>query len=70
MLHALHQTYFPNKVVLLRPEADDAPIVTIASFTKAQKSLNGKATAYVCQNYACKLPTTDVQEMLSQLTEK
>ncbi len=70
MLHALHQTYFPNKVVLLRPEADDAPIVTIASFTKAQKSLNGKATAYVCQNYACKLPTTDVQEMLSLLTEK
>jgi uncharacterized protein YyaL (SSP411 family) len=29
--------------------------------------LDGKATAYICENYACKLPTTDVAVMVELL---
>jgi uncharacterized protein YyaL (SSP411 family) len=29
--------------------------------------VNGKATAYVCQGFACKLPTDNIATMLSQL---
>jgi len=32
------------------------------------KPLNNKATAYVCENFSCKLPTTDIAEMLKLLT--
>jgi len=32
-------------------------------------SRKGKATAYVCQNYQCRLPTTDTRQMLELLDE-
>ena len=68
MLKALHKNYSPNKVVLFRPTDEEKPaIVALAEFTEFQKSLDGKATAYVCQNYACKAPTTDIKEMLKSL---
>ena len=69
MLRALRGTFIPNKVVLLRPDGTGAPPITrIAEFTENQKSVDGKATAYVCMNYACKLPTTDAGQMLALLT--
>jgi uncharacterized protein YyaL (SSP411 family) len=42
-------------------------LIQYLPFLKTVKRLNGKATAYVCENYACKLPTTDVAVMLKQL---
>ena len=29
--------------------------------------VDGKPTAYVCQNYVCQLPVTDGQALLAQL---
>jgi len=29
--------------------------------------LEGKATAYVCENYACQLPTTEMEVMVELL---
>jgi hypothetical protein len=31
--------------------------------------LNEQATAYVCEHYACQLPTTDVDALRAQLDE-
>jgi uncharacterized protein YyaL (SSP411 family) len=68
MIRALMRRFVPNKVVLLRPDGEeDRAIVRIAPFAAEQTSLDGRATAYVCENYACKLPTTDVEEMLALL---
>ncbi|MFQ6114663.1 MAG: thioredoxin domain-containing protein [bacterium] len=68
MLQALQQRFVPNKIVLLRPTGHAAPpIVKIAKFTRYQTTLNGRATAYVCLNYACKAPTNNVEEMLKLL---
>jgi len=68
MLRGLQSRYFPNKVVLLHPmEMENPEIVTLAPFARYQKSVEGKATAYVCLNYACKTPTTSVDQMLALL---
>jgi uncharacterized protein YyaL (SSP411 family) len=70
MQRALNGVYIPNKVVVLKPSDEkDAKITEIASFTKEHKQIGGKATAYVCKNYACDLPTTDTEEMLRSLDE-
>lgn len=70
MLGALRKQFVPNKVVLLRPTEQNAPAITrLAAFTKSQRSLGDKATAYVCLNYNCKLPTTDIDKMLTLLDE-
>ena len=68
MIQALHTHFIPNKVVLLRPIDQEAPgIERLAKFTKYQTSIDNKATAYVCLNYNCKLPTTDKGKMLELL---
>ena len=68
MLKALRRKFAPNKVVLLRPAGQESPdIVRFALFTKDLSGSDGKATAYVCRNYACQLPTTDVDKMLELL---
>ncbi|MEM2958844.1 MAG: thioredoxin domain-containing protein [Candidatus Jordarchaeaceae archaeon] len=68
MLRALREKFVPNKVVIFVPSDQKSPEITsIAEFTKNQESIEGKATAYVCQNLACKFPTTDVGKMLELL---
>ncbi|MEE8400824.1 MAG: thioredoxin domain-containing protein, partial [Candidatus Hydrothermarchaeaceae archaeon] len=68
MLKAIHNRFIPNKVVILRPTEQEHPdIDNLAKFTKYQTSLDGRATAYVCLNYNCKLPTTEISKMLELL---
>jgi uncharacterized protein YyaL (SSP411 family) len=68
MLRPLYSKFIPNKVVVLRPSNEQSPeIVKLAEYTNDQGSIDGRATAYVCRNYACQLPTTDPAVMLSQL---
>jgi uncharacterized protein YyaL (SSP411 family) len=65
MLKALRSRFIPNKVTLFRPTETESPhIDKLAEYIKYQVSLDGKATAYVCMNFACKEPTTEVSKML------
>ena len=68
MIRALQRAFVPNKVVLFRPAGVERPeIAELAPFTLAQTSVDGRATAYVCRDYACQLPVTDSDEMLRLL---
>jgi uncharacterized protein YyaL (SSP411 family) len=68
MLKALRTRFLPNKVVLLNTSEEGSPEISqLAAFTRNQSSIGGKATAYVCLNYNCKLPTTDISKMLELL---
>ncbi|MCB0301711.1 MAG: thioredoxin domain-containing protein, partial [Calditrichaeota bacterium] len=70
MIHELHRRFLPNAVVLHRPANERNPEITkIAPFTAELSAIENKATAYVCRNFACELPTTDVEKMVS-LIEK
>jgi uncharacterized protein YyaL (SSP411 family) len=68
MQNAIASRFVPNKVVILHPiVAGLSDIEQLAAYTKTQTSVDGKATAYVCQNYVCNQPTTDIQKMLEFL---
>ena len=68
MLTALRKTFIPNRVVIFRPLDENASeIDALAGFIKKHEALDGKATAYVCVEHFCKLPTTDINEMLNML---
>jgi len=69
MLRALRRAFIPHKVVLFRPSEMTPKITNLAEHTKEMTSRKGKATAYVCQNYQCRLPTTDTRQMLELLDE-
>jgi uncharacterized protein len=67
MLEELWTYFIPNKVLVFRPEGEEPEITSLAKYTKEQVPIEGKATAYVCQNYECQLPTNEVNEMLRML---
>jgi uncharacterized protein YyaL (SSP411 family) len=68
LVNALKTRFIPNKVVLFRPTEEEHPEITqYAEFTRELTSIEGKATAYVCRNYQCDLPTTRKEEMLRSL---
>jgi len=67
MIAALRHQYLPNMVVIQRPERGEGEISRLAPYTATQRANGGKATAYVCQNFVCDRPTTDVDRMLQNL---
>ncbi|MDF1860441.1 MAG: thioredoxin domain-containing protein [Verrucomicrobiales bacterium] len=67
MVKALQKPYLPNKVILYRTGDNAEALAKLAPFTETQVSEDGKATAYVCESFACKMPTTGISEMLENL---
>jgi len=68
MLRLLHRKFLPNTVVIFKnTEQEPSTHDPLETFISNYTSEEGKATAYVCQNYVCKLPTTDSSSMLEQL---
>jgi uncharacterized protein YyaL (SSP411 family) len=58
----------PSKVVILVDSEEETPaILRLAGFTKNLSPIKGAATAYVCANQTCDLPTTDAARMLDLL---
>jgi uncharacterized protein YyaL (SSP411 family) len=67
MLDAFRKLHIPQAVILLRPPGEAPAITKLAPFTAAQLPIDGKATAYVCRNFTCKQPTTDIDVALGYL---
>ena len=63
MLTALHGTYLPNKIVALSESADGQTLPLLAN----KPQVDNTATAYVCENYVCQAPTTDVEAFVEML---
>jgi uncharacterized protein len=66
LLETVYSDYLPNKVVAgLSPGDDEAGgLIPLLAQRPARE---GKATAYVCVQYACQTPTTDSEELSRQL---
>jgi uncharacterized protein YyaL (SSP411 family) len=58
--------YLPNKVVA-PGFGDDSDTAQITPLLANRPLLNGLATAYVCEHFACKQPVTDVSAFSEQL---
>ena len=69
MLAALRRPFAPAKIVVFRPDDPKgaAEIIGMAPYTRYMVPIDGKATAYVCTNFVCRLPTTDISRMLANL---
>lgn len=72
MIKTLRTCFLPNKVVLLYPREKESPeIRQLAKFISGlSRSIDGKATAYVCSDYSCNLATADINKMLELLKEQ
>jgi len=66
LLQAVYSGYLPNKVVAGR-DPDDDEAGGLIPLLAQRPARAGKATAYVCVQYACQTPTTDPEELTRQL---
>ncbi len=66
----LHALYQPNMVTIFVDEKDTA-VRKLLPFTGSYTAgAQGQPLVYVCQNYACKLPTDDIEVVIRQLTDR
>ena len=69
MLKALRSRFLPNKVIVFVPLGEKSPdIHRFAEFTKVLSAIGGSATAHVCADHTCNLPTADVTRMMDLLS--
>jgi uncharacterized protein YyaL (SSP411 family) len=61
LVRAVHSTWMPD-AVLAWGEADGIELLS------ARPLVDGSPAAYVCENFACRLPVTDPLEVTAQLT--
>jgi uncharacterized protein YyaL (SSP411 family) len=63
---AIFRPFLPHKVVVLGRPAEDSPAIH-SPLLEGRAQIDGKATAYVCQNYSCRLPCSDPATLAEQL---
>lgn len=68
LLGEVYHRYLPNRVTMLRPlemSEDEAVTWPLLAY---RTPVDGKTTAYVCQNYSCQRPVNTPSELAGQLT--
>jgi len=67
IINSIMQKFIPNKMIILKDPIDSdysMPFEYLDSYSQ----INSKPTIYICQNFQCGLPTTDINDALSMLT--
>ena len=66
LVDVVYDSYLPNKVVAGR-DPEDEEAAAFVPLLADRPTRDGRPTAYVCEGYACKNPTTDPEELAGQL---
>ncbi|WP_409362683.1 thioredoxin domain-containing protein [Bacillus safensis] len=65
LLQALQKRFVPFDIILTAETGEE--LAKLAPFTKDYKTIDGKTTVYICENYSCRQPITDIDEAMEQL---
>ena len=63
----LYRHFLPNRVFLGKSNGDDS--MPQLPLLEARDKIDGRATAYVCQNYVCQMPVNDPAALAKQLAD-
>jgi uncharacterized protein YyaL (SSP411 family) len=67
LLSEASSRYLPNRAVA----GSDSPIVNgVSPLLEGRVLVDGKPTAYVCENYACQMPVTEPEALAEQLDRR
>jgi len=63
MLAEIRKRFLPDKVLA----AADDKVSEVTSLTQGKTAIGGRPTVYICQNFACKSPITDLGSLKKEL---
>jgi uncharacterized protein YyaL (SSP411 family) len=70
MLEVVASRFLPRKVLLLVEGQEGQLPGKAAEFYGSLDRVEGKATAYVCENFSCRLPTNDPSTLAAILDDE
>ena len=65
MIKEINSSYMPFATVVLN--TGDESLININPEIKEHKTLQGKTTAYICENFACQEPITDLERFIEKI---
>jgi uncharacterized protein YyaL (SSP411 family) len=68
LLRTVNGCYLANRVLVGADGESDAASSGLP-LLEGRGMVNGRPTAYVCENYACKLPVTEAEALAAQLQD-
>jgi len=64
MINAIYRKFLPNKVLLFRPQGlGGKTLAGLSPYTEFMTPVNHKPTVFVCEQYACQAPITDMGQL-------
>ncbi len=64
LLKEVHRHFLPNTIVILADANDGQKYLGERNEAiRAMATVDGKSTAYVCENFTCKAPVTDLKQL-------
>jgi uncharacterized protein YyaL (SSP411 family) len=71
MIEAARMDFRPDTLIISLEDGEKGDEAReLMPLTRDKQSLNGKPTAYVCENFSCKAPTIDSNELEALLSRK
>jgi uncharacterized protein len=69
MLREVHRHFVPHEILILADGGDGQQFFSDhVEFMKSVSKIDNTPTAYVCENFVCQLPTTDLKTLANLLT--
>ena len=71
LLQTVQSKYLPNTIVLLADGGKNQQLLSsYHQFINSVEKVEGLATAYVCEDFVCQLPTNNVVQLVEQLSKR
>lgn len=68
LIDCLNSQFIPNKVLIISNGQNDSFLKSKLDILQTLTKKDGKATAYVCENYTCSLPVTSPEQLLKVIS--
>ena len=67
ILRSIQDHYVPHRVILFKDMSSPGTLEKVAPWTRSHTMRDGRPTIYVCENFACQQPTTDINVALGHM---
>lgn len=61
-IDVINKSYMPNSVVVVKDVVEEKSLRELIPYTEGQNMIDDKTTAYICENFACRAPITDIYQ--------
>ena len=63
MLSLIHRSFLPEAVIIYKDvDSKEQALWDLVPYIKGQDPIEGKATVYICENYSCQAPISNIKE--------